>query len=191
MCGQDGDNRAHHLILNGKDILEVTIVVLGPAMRTRGSIDQLRGNSNAVAAAPYAAFQHIAYAQFASYLPHIDRLVLVLEAGVAGDDKQLGEAGQLSDDVVDDAVDQIFLLWMGSQVGERKHGNRGFVRKRKFWRRCLLRFHRHRDRDCQIVCVRGFRDGGARFVVSIESEASEAWSARLLGCSKRSSPKAA
>src|SRR5262249_39279150 len=47
------------------------------------------------------------------------------------------------------------------------------------------------DRDCQIVCVRGFRDGGARFVVSIESEASEAWSARLLGCSKRSSPKAA
>src|SRR5262249_36026949 len=45
--------------------------------------------------------------------------------------------------------------------------------------------------DCQIVCVRGFRDGGARFVVSIESEASEAWSARLLGCSKRSSPKAA
>src|SRR5262245_19916907 len=125
MCGQDGDNRAHHIILNGKDILEVTIVVLGPAMRTRGSIDQLRGNSNAVAAAPYAAFQHIAYAQFASYLPHIDRLVLVLEAGVAGDDKQLGEAGQLSDDVVDDAVDQIFLLWMGAQVGERKHGIEG------------------------------------------------------------------
>src|SRR5262245_12877563 len=47
------------------------------------------------------------------------------------------------------------------------------------------------ERDCQIVCVRGFRDGGARFVVCIESEASEAWSARLLGCSKRSSPRAA
>src|SRR5215470_8554997 len=31
--------------------------------------------------------------------------------------------------------------------------------------------------DCQIVCVRGFRDGGLRFVVSIEIEASKAWSA--------------
>ena len=46
-------------------------------------------------------------------------------------------------------------------------------------------------RDCQKFCVRDFCEGGFRFVVSIEIEASEAWSASLLGCSKRSSPKAA
>src|SRR5262245_51109981 len=47
-------------------------------------------------------------------------------------------------------------------------------------------------RDCQIVCVRGFREGGFRFSSScVETEASKAWSASLLGCSERSSPKAA
>src|SRR5215510_6000088 len=45
-------------------------------------------------------------------------------------------------------------------------------------------------RDCQIVCVRGFREGGFRFSLScVETEASKAWSASLLGCSERSSPK--
>src|SRR5262245_44994371 len=48
------------------------------------------------------------------------------------------------------------------------------------------------SRDCQIVCVRGFREGGFRFSSScVETEASKAWSASLLGCSERSSPKAA
>ena len=45
--------------------------------------------------------------------------------------------------------------------------------------------------DCQKFCVRDFCEGGFRFVVSIENAASEAWSASLLGCSERSSPKAA
>ena len=33
--------------------------------------------------------------------------------------------------------------------------------------------HRRCGRDCQIICVRDFREGGLRFVVSIEIEASE------------------
>ena len=33
--------------------------------------------------------------------------------------------------------------------------------------------------DCQIICVRDFREGGFRFVVSIENAASEAWSAKF------------
>ena len=49
----------------------------------------------------------------------------------------------------------------------------------------------HRPWDCQKFCVRDFCAGEFRFVVSIENEASEAWSASLLGCSERSSPKAA
>src|SRR5262249_9753100 len=40
--------------------------------------------------------------------------------------------------------------------------------------------------DCQKFCVRDLCDGGLRFVVSIEIEASKAWSASLLGCSERS-----
>src|SRR5262245_48361855 len=108
MGGQDGDNGTHHLILYAKDILEVTVVVLGPAMRPHAGIDQLRGNSDAVAAAPYAAFQHVADAQFASDLTHVYCSALVLEAGIARDHKELREPRQLGNDVLDDAVDQIF-----------------------------------------------------------------------------------
>ena len=81
------------------------------------------GDANAVAAPPYAAFEHVAHPQFAPDLADIGCFALVLEAGVAGDDEQLGEPGQLGDYVFDDAVDQILLLWIGAQVGERQHGN--------------------------------------------------------------------
>ena len=45
--------------------------------------------------------------------------------------------------------------------------------------------------ECQIICVRDFREGGLRFVDSVDNAASKAWSASLLGWSERSSPKAA
>ena len=54
------------------------------------------------------------------------------------------EPRQLGNDVFDDAVDQIFLLGIGAQIVERQHGNRGLVRKRRCWCRCLLRFDRRR-----------------------------------------------
>jgi hypothetical protein len=47
------------------------------------------------------------------------------------------------------------------------------------------------ERDCQKFCVRDFCAGGIKLVVSIETEASKAWSHSLLGCSERSSPKVA
>ena len=49
MCGKDGDNRTHHLILDGKDVLKRAVVPLGPAMGTRRGIDKLRRNTNTVA----------------------------------------------------------------------------------------------------------------------------------------------
>ena len=87
MRGKNGDNRAYHVVLDGKDVLKLTVVVLGPAVGPSGGFDQLGSYANAVAGTPYAALQHIAHAQFASDLADVDRLALVLEAGIAGDDK--------------------------------------------------------------------------------------------------------
>jgi hypothetical protein len=139
MSGEDGGDRSSHFVLDGKDILERAVVVLGPAVGPRRGIDQLGGDANTIANTPYAAFEQVAHAQIAPNLADIGRLAFVLEARVAGDDKQLGEARQLRDDVVHDAIDQIFLLRMQAHIVEREHGNRGFIRKRRRWCRHLLR----------------------------------------------------
>ena len=144
MRGKNGDNRAHHLVLEGKDILKVSVVVLGPEVRTRIGFDQLGRYSDAVAGAPHAALQNIAHTQFATNPAYIDRLALVLEAGVAGDDEELREPRQFGDDVFDDAVDQIFLLRVRAHIVERQHGNRWFVWQHRFWGRGLFGFERWR-----------------------------------------------
>ena len=51
-------------------------------------VDQLAGDAHAVAGLAHAAFEHIAHAEFAADLLHIDRLALVGEARIAGDDEE-------------------------------------------------------------------------------------------------------
>ena len=129
MRGEDCDDRAHNLILDGKDVLDLAVVVLGPAVSPCRSIDQLGGDANAVAPPPHAAFQHIAHAELAADLADIGRLALVLEAGIAGDHEQLAEPRQLRDDVFDDAVGEILLLRIGAKVDEGQNGDGGLVRE--------------------------------------------------------------
>ena len=121
MRGQDRDNRAHHVVLDGKDVLKFTVVALGPAVGPGGGFDQLGRYANAVADTPHTALQDIAHTEFASDLPGVGRFALVLEARVAGDDKQLGEAGHLGCDVFDNAVGDILLLRIAAQISEREH----------------------------------------------------------------------
>src|SRR5262245_10573024 len=42
MRGKDRNDCAHHLVLDGKDIIECSVIVLGPAMYPRRRINQLR-----------------------------------------------------------------------------------------------------------------------------------------------------
>src|ERR1700681_200874 len=90
-----------------------------PACR---SLYQLAGNANATTRFPDAAFQHIAYAEFASDLIDIDSLAFVGEARIAGDHEQRLEARQRRDDVLDHAVGEILLLRIAGHVLERQHG---------------------------------------------------------------------
>src|SRR5262245_38409529 len=109
----------------------------------------------AVASTTDAAFKQVSHTKFTPNLAHVDRPTLVLETGVAGDNKQLGESRQLRDDVVHDAIDQIPLLGIGAQVRKRQHGNGGFVRKRRCWSRRLLGFGRRGVFQSDAVDVHG------------------------------------
>src|SRR5262245_65813242 len=71
-----------------------------------------------------AALQDVAHAEIAAYLAHVDALALVLERGIAGDHEQLGEPRQLGNDILGDAVAEVVLALVATNVLERKHSYR-------------------------------------------------------------------
>ena len=100
---------------------------------------------------------HVADAEVARHSADIDWVALVLEAGIAGDDEQFGEARQLGDDIVYDAIGEILLLTVVTKIREGQNSNRRAVGERQGWREkfyarasgtCLRSCHR-RDIPCR------------------------------------------
>ena len=123
------DDARGHLILQLEDIVERAFEAVRPEMRRGRSVDELPGDAHPVRRLAHAAFQHVAHAQFAADLPHVDRAALVGEAGVARDDEQPAHARQRRDDVLHHAVGEVLLLGIAAQVQERQDGDRGLVGK--------------------------------------------------------------
>ncbi len=59
-------------ILKLEDVVERTLVALGPEMAAGRCIDELSGDAHAVRRLAHAAFEHIAHAQVAADLRHVD-----------------------------------------------------------------------------------------------------------------------
>jgi len=80
-----------------------------------------------------AAFrtEHIADAEFAADLLHLDYLALVGEGRIAGDDEEPPDARQRGDDLLDHAVGEIFLLRIAAHIGKRQYRDRRLGRKRQ------------------------------------------------------------
>ena len=74
--------------------------------------------------APHAAFEHIPHAEFPPDLLHVDRLALVGESGIAGDDEAVEQMRQIGRQIIGDAVGEIVLLLVAAQVLERQHDDR-------------------------------------------------------------------
>src|SRR5262245_53049573 len=95
------------LVLECPGIRAGSVETLGPDMLAIFCVDQLRYDSNLVAVLPYAAFDHVADAQFSADLPDINSLALVSKRGTAGDYHQVREAREHRDDVFGHPVTQI------------------------------------------------------------------------------------
>src|SRR6516225_4766222 len=70
-------------------------------MRPVRGVDQLRGDAHATACLAHGAFEHIAHAEFAPDLLHIDGAAFVGEARVASDDEEPFDPREGSDDLLD------------------------------------------------------------------------------------------
>ena len=87
------DDAVGDLVLYRENIFERAVVAVCPDMVAGGRVDQLRGNAHAIAGLAHAAFEHVAHAELAADLPHVD-VALVGEGRVAGDDEQPARIGQ-------------------------------------------------------------------------------------------------
>src|SRR5277367_1211178 len=77
------DNLARDLVLQCKDIVNCTIEFLCPEMMSTICVDQLRGNTHAVAAFSNTAFDDVSGRKLARDHTDIARLPFEREAGVA------------------------------------------------------------------------------------------------------------
>ena len=68
--------------------------------------------------ATYAAFMDVADPQLACDLSYIDIALSITEAGVAGYDNERAAARKLGDNILRDAVGEVFLIWIPTHVGE-------------------------------------------------------------------------
>ena len=82
-------------------------------------IDELSSDADAVTALTNATLQEVAHTQFSPDLSDVNGPALVLEARVAGDNEQVREMRQLGDDVIRDAVGEVFLLGVAAHIRER------------------------------------------------------------------------
>ena len=103
-------------------------VALNPATPESAvfGLDQLRGDAQTRGCFAHAPLQNIAHAQFTADLPDVDRFAFVNEARIARDHEQPFPR-KPGDDVLDHAIDEIFLFGIAAHVLERQDGDRRLV----------------------------------------------------------------
>jgi hypothetical protein len=114
------DDRFRNFILQREDVVQVAIVALGPQMAVGRALDQLCRDAHAVARFAHAALENMRDIELAGDLSDIDSLRLERERRVARDDGERGHLAQIGDDVLGDAVAEIFLLRIAAHVDERE-----------------------------------------------------------------------
>src|SRR5215470_7408875 len=87
-------------------------------------VKELHRDANPITAAANAPLQDVVHAKLAADLAYVDRLSLVLQGGVVGDDEEFGEPGQLRSDILGDAVRKIVLVLVAAGVVQGQHGDR-------------------------------------------------------------------
>ena len=133
--GHAGGDCANHagsyLILQLKDVLKCSVILVCPQMRAGGRIDQLTRYPDAIAGFPNAPLKNIPDPQIPSHLLDIDSSALERETGVPSDHEKLFVSRKGGDDFFDHSIGEVFLLRIASHVLERQHRDGRFVGERE------------------------------------------------------------
>src|SRR5215831_1566717 len=92
-------------------------------MTAASSINELRGDPEAIARSANAAFDHICNPKLLPHPPKINILAAILKRRIARDNEEVPKPRQLGDDVLGDTVAEILLVRVSAHIGERKDCN--------------------------------------------------------------------
>ena len=95
-------------------------------MTPSGAIDQLGVDTDLIIRPLHTSFQDILYTKFLAHFLNFDGFAFVSEYRVARDDEQFAELGEVRNDIFGNSVAEIVLIWVTTQVFERKYRNRGY-----------------------------------------------------------------
>ena len=133
-------------VLHVEEIGQGLVEPLGPEMVAGFGVDELHVDTHAISAALNAALEDITDVQLAPDLLQVDGFALVGECGVAPDHERASNTRKIGRQALRDPVDEMLLLRVAADIGERQNDDRE-ARRGGFFRR--------RDR-------RGLRLGGRR-----------------------------
>jgi len=90
-------------------------------MESVRDVDELGHDEQPVAVPANAAFQHGSHVQRLADLPDVAGLSLEREGGRAGHDAQIADPGERSDQLLGQAIAEVLLLGVRTQVHEGEH----------------------------------------------------------------------
>ncbi len=122
---EGSDDAAGDLVLHGEDVGEHPVVALGPEMPARGRVGQLRRDPNPLPGPADAPLQDVAGTQPGTHFTHVEGRPLEGEGRLARGHEQTGDLGEVGDEVVGDAVAEIVLVGVVTQIRERQDRDRG------------------------------------------------------------------
>src|SRR6266852_5770471 len=94
-------------------------------MVTSASVTELRSNAYRVSNVPEAAFDNVLCSKPAANLRNVRRLTLIRERGIARQHTQRLELPDRRNELLAEAVGEIFLTRITGKVVERQHGDSG------------------------------------------------------------------
>ena len=146
---QRGHDRARDLVLQREHVVELAIVPLRPDVAPVVRRRELRGDAQAVVRLPDCALEHDGHAEQGADGANILRLAFEGEDRRTRGDAQAFDLGERVDQLVRDAIAQVFVVRIHAGVHERQHGDRPRLadesRRRHGGSRVFERGHELRD----------------------------------------------
>src|SRR5215467_6297970 len=105
-------------VLDCEYVCKLAVVAFGPQMITVLSVDELRRHTDAAAGASNAAFEDRADSQRFGNLGDVLVLAAEGESGGAGRDLEIGNVGQEVDDLLSQAIAEVFIVGVAAHVDE-------------------------------------------------------------------------
>src|SRR5439155_6054890 len=129
---QRRDDGPRNILLDSEHILELAVVCIRPQLVPIAGAHELRRDANAVAAAPDAPLEYGTDVQLAADLVHVDLPALELERRRPCGHPDSFDAAQGGDQFVSQAVAEVLLISVRTQIGKGKHRRgRGGRRSRR------------------------------------------------------------